>query len=146
MKNHLLLTILLLMSISFSCNSTKDTANSAQNNTALEGQVWQLEKWVSNDKIKEAKTLEAISLLFTDKAKQLNGSDGCNNFFANYRVEDKILIIEISGGTKKYCGEESAKDEQYFKTFLSSRPMYKIHKGNLILETKSDIITFNPQK
>lgn len=146
MKNHPILTILLLMSLCFSCNSTKDTANSTQNNTILEGHVWQLEKWVSNDKIRETKTLETISLLFTDKVSQLNGSDGCNNFFATYTVEGEILIIKISGGTKKYCGEESAKDEQYFKSFLQSKPMYKIHKGNLILETKTDIITFNPQK
>jgi heat shock protein HslJ len=146
MKKYPLLTILVLMTLCFSCNAAKDTAKTSKNPTQLEGQVWQIENWVSNDKVRKLNTLEPISILFTDTTKQINGSDGCNRFFANYTLEGKELIVKISGGTKKYCGEESAKDEQYFWSFLQSKPIYKIHKEKLILESKTDIITFNPQK
>jgi len=146
MKNYPLLTILVLMTLCFSCNAAKDTAKSSENPIQLEGQVWQLDNWISNDSVRKINTLESISLLFTDTTKQVNGSDGCNRFFATYALEENVLVIKMSGGTKKYCGKESSIDEQYFWSFLQSKPLYKIHKGKLILETKTDLVTFNPLK
>jgi heat shock protein HslJ len=146
MKNLPFLSLLLLLFFSVSCTQNKKSVSVKPAPNLLSSETWVLESWFTNDSLRTMHTMESIQLSFDDSTKRINGNDGCNNFIASYAYDESRLTVKMGGGTKKYCGEESAKDEQYFQQFIQSKPSYLVRDGILILESSSDKLKFNPQK
>ena len=146
MKLNSILYFLLLVVIYSSCNSSKKTSQEAKPEDTITSHTWVLESWFSNDSLKNMQTMDAIELLFDESNMRINGIDGCNSFVASYGYDTNRLVVKMGAGTKKYCGENSAKDEQLFHQFLGSRPSYEIRNGILILNTPKDKLQFNPKK
>jgi heat shock protein HslJ len=146
MKSISILYLFLLLGVFNSCNSSKKASQETKPEDTITSNAWVLDTWFSNDSLKTMHTLDTIELLFDESNMRLNGSDGCNTFIASFGYESNFLIIKMGAGTKKYCGEASAKDEQLLHQFLGSKPSYQIKNGVLILSTAKDKLHFNPKK
>ena len=145
MHSKSILTILLLMVFYSSCNSTKKTSNTEVKEISILDQEWVLTSWEKNEIIQEVKTQSPIKMNLDSTEKRMTGNDGCNNFFGGYTFDAEVLLIGNTGGTKMYCGEESSKWEQSFSKLIQSKPRFTLDKNTLILKTKTDKLTFNPQ-
>lgn len=142
--NRFLITLMLMVFI-ISCDSNKQVSKGENAEAMLSDHTWVLKSWQTNDVIRKTSTQSIIHVTFDDTKMQLTGVDGCNNFFGSYNIDDFKLIVENLGGTKKYCGDDSAVDEQAFLRLLQEKPEIYIHENKLSLKTKSDIVIFNPQ-
>lgn len=91
-------------------------------------------------------TMQTIHLLFDEEKSQLSGNDGCNDFFAGFKLEGDQLNIGPKGGTKKYCGDESAIDERAFSQFLEKTIIVSFNGKNLQLSSDSEVLTFKVKK
>lgn len=143
MKSLSKLSFFFIFFLLTSCNSKKQTTLHTNEEHSISSQTWVLASWMDNNIVRKLQTLESIQLTFNDSSNSIQGVDGCNSFFATYNINKDILIIKAGGGTKKYCGEESAKDEQDFIIFLEAKPTYIIEKGKLELSTKTEKLIFN---
>ena len=145
MKRLSILFLAYTLIINTSCNLKKEGSKTSNEELDLTSNTWVLDSWSKNDESYAFKTMESIQLTFVDSSKSINGNNGCNNFFASYSTDQNSLSVKAAGGTKKYCGEESSKDEQNFMDFLQSIPTYKIQSDQLLLETNTEKLLFNNQ-
>ncbi len=95
----------------------------------LDGTSWLL---VSQE---ERDPLPGIDIIAGFDAGSVQGSSGCNNFGASYRIDgDKIEIGEVESTLMACIEPEGAIDqEQEFITLLSSSEGYNITDGQLQL-------------
>lgn len=133
---------LLLFVLLSSCESKKNTTNSSDLLSSFYNTSWELDSWKSGSEMKELSTMQTIHLLFDDEKQQLSGNDGCNDFFAGFKLDGEKLNIGPTGGTKKYCGDESAKDERAFTKFLEQNISAEMNGKKLQLSSTTEILIF----
>ncbi len=104
--------------------------NKAQN-TALEGTNWQLSGLVENDAVSSTIVDEKITLKFENG--QVNGSSGCNLYFADYTLDGEKVTLGTLGGTEMACEDEIAQREAAFLTALGQTAGYQIERTTLTL-------------
>jgi heat shock protein HslJ len=103
---------------------------------------WELSSWKSGDESHLIDTMIPITLFFDKEKNQLSGSDGCNNFFAGFKLKDAILNIGPTGGTKKYCGDESSAIEKDFHLFLEKELTANMNEKKLQLTSDTELLIF----
>ncbi len=78
---------------------------------------------------------------------QLNGNAGCNNYFADYKVDGNTLTIGDTGATAKLCEDDIMAEEADFFAALSKVVSYQITGTTLQLRDVDDntLISFTRQ-
>lgn len=137
---------LILIALISSCESKKNITESVDLSSFIYDSSWVLDSWKSGSEEKSLSTMQTIELQFDEEKKQLSGNDGCNNFFAGYKLDGEKLNIGPTGGTKKYCGDESSSDEKAFLKFLEKTLKAEVNGKNLQLSSDTDVLTFKAQK
>ena len=143
MKLNLCLSLFFLISIFSSCGSNADTSKNFEADTVhLNDHTWELASWEKDGEAYQNQFMETCTILFDNHAKKLQGSDGCNAFSATYNLEGNMVSSGPIAGTKKYCGEESSKDEQAFHEVLSSFEITALDDEKLVIKHGSQILIF----
>ena len=79
---------------------------------AIEGTVWKLVSYNQQPILAESE----ITAEFTEG--RVNGSAGCNLYFADYQLDNPELNIETIGSTKKACPNDLMEQETTYLNFL----------------------------
>ena len=95
----------------------------------LAGTSW-LATFVLTESANDVASLGSIqaakpTLTFGDGG-QLNGNAGCNDYFANYKVDGSMLTISDSGATAKLCEDNIMTEETDFFIALDKVVSYQI--------------------
>ncbi len=146
MYTRTILKSLLFILLFTSCNSKKNTISNDDKTNKLYENEWFLVSWTSKNSPHTINTMEIIQLKLDNETLQLSGNDGCNQFFASYEFKDEQLTIGPTGGTKKYCGEESSIDEKALIEFLQQKIKVDFVGKKLQLKSGDDILLFSPTK
>ena len=137
-----ILNLFILLVLLSSCNSKKSTTSSPSDPNKLYENGWILIGWKIDSKDHAVKSMETITLNFNKEEEQVSGNDGCNQFFGTYKIIGDTLRIGPTGGTKKYCGEESSADERAFISLLQEELHYMITDGELHLKGIKEELIF----
>jgi len=129
-----------------SCNSKKNTISIDDKTNKLCENEWFLVSWTSKNSPHTINAMEIIQLKFDNETLQLSGNDGCNQFFGSFEYKDELLTVGPTGGTKKYCGEESSIDEKAFIEFLQQKLKVDFIGKKLQLKSSDDVLLFGPTK
>ena len=118
---RLLLSIVMLSTMAIACTDNSDDTtvvppaneeseiNQESNVTqpnAIEGKVWKLVSYNQQPILAESE----ITAEFTEG--RVNGSAGCNSYFADYQLNNAQLNIERVGSTKRACPDVEGLMEQ----------------------------------
>ncbi len=82
--------------------------------TLLTGGVWMLESMVNNGTVVNLVPNTTITAAFTANGA-LNGSSGCNSYFASYNVTGNAIKIGKAVSTLMFCGEPTGIMDQESK-------------------------------
>jgi len=112
---------------------------------ALEDIKWVLTDYSVNDVTKSLLPDRDVTILFISKDKEVNGSGGCNSYFASYQVDGSNLSIPGPiAVTEMWCGDEIGEQERIYLEALQAAESYKvegdklsINCGNIVLYFKS---------
>ena len=77
------------------------------------------------------------TLLF-DKDGKISGNAGCNDYFANYKVNGSGLLFSAIGSTKMFCGEGLMAEETAFLAALEKASSYHITANSLQIFAEDD--------
>lgn len=116
----------------------------------LAGTSW-LATFVLTESTNDVASLGSIqaakpTLTFGDESR-LNGNAGCNDYFADYKVDGSALTISDSGATAKLCEEDVMTEETAFFAALDKVVSYQITGTSLQLLDADDntLISFTRQ-
>jgi len=146
MYTRTILKSLVFIMLFASCNSRKNTISIDDKTNKLYESEWFLVSWTKKNTPHEINTMERIQLKFDKETLQLSGNDGCNQFFASFEYKDELLTVGPTGGTKKYCGEESSMDEKAFIEFLQQKLNVDFIGEKLQLKSADEVLLFSPEK
>lgn len=141
-----ILKLFILLVLLSSCNSKKSTTSTPSDPNKLYESSWILNSWKIDGNDHAINSMETITLNFNKEEEQVSGNDGCNQFFGTYKIHGDTLQIGPTGGTKKYCGEESSADERAFIRLLQEDLSYEFKDGNLHLRGQKNELIFNADK
>lgn len=103
---------------------------------------WNLVSLNSNDTEISLDEPENPAFVTFDGSK-LNGNAGCNAFFGNYTLKDKMLVVEGVGTTRKMCDEKSmAIEDSLIKVFADGSSELSINGDTLIIQKENTKATF----
>ena len=143
MKSKFSFFLSILMISLISCQSNSKTAkNFTADPLTLDSHAWALDKWEKDGKDHQNSFMEECFIQFDNNLKQVQGSDGCNNFNGTYQLEGNKVTMGPLASTKKYCGEESAKDEKNFHSLLSAFEITELTAEKLVIKNDSDMLIF----
>ncbi|QFT78520.1 DUF1131 family protein [Erythrobacter sp. THAF29] len=118
----------------------RDRINELQDDpdaTNLAGTSWKAAR-IAGDRIPESID---INLKF-DTDGRLNGSSGCNRYFASYMLEGRQLRVSQVGGTRRMCPELEMLAETRFLDALGKTEGWGMRNGELILFGTGAELTF----
>ena len=147
-------TIALLVLLISSCNSDKylvdkngfnQVPSENDNMEQLSKGFYYLDNWKIDNKLYTYNSKDSLLIKLDLKGNKIQGNDGCNTFFGTFTLDQGVMQIGPTGGTKMYCGDQSAKTEKAFRTFLEQEIKIQLKKGALILSTDKENLLFYPK-
>jgi heat shock protein HslJ len=107
----------------------------------LEGTSWDVISY-NNGREAVVGVLEGTEISLNFEAADLNGSAGCNNYFAGYTVDGSNITVEPVGSTMKLCSEPEGVMEQEaaYLAALQTAATFTIEGGQLWIRTAEDAI------
>ena len=148
---RLLLSIVMLSTMAIACTDNSDDTtvvppaneeseiNQESNVTqpnAIEGKVWKLVSYNQQPILAESE----ITAEFADG--RVNGSAGCNSYFADYQLDDAQLNIERSGSTKKACPNDLMEQETTYLNSLNKAESVAVVDNVLTINTPDGDLVF----
>ncbi|MGC1309573.1 MAG: META domain-containing protein [Phormidesmis sp.] len=143
------LSIVMLSAIALACTEPPDdsaemppTGESTEEVTpemmsAIEEKTWSL---VSYD---EQPVLADSEITLELSAGQLNGSAGCNQYFADYQLEAGQLSVGAAGSTRKICLEGGVMaQESAYLSLLQQAQSAEVTDNGLIIQTAEGNLVF----
>lgn len=103
--------VILLLSISIVLLTLIVACCIGQESGELEGILWRLDSY-ADQQGNLVKVLRNTKITAQFKEGTVNGSAGCNTYFASYRISGSALIIGPIGITEMYCTEPDGIMEQ----------------------------------
>lgn len=129
----ILATCLLALVSMGGCKSNKDTVVINAKPQLEEGTVWNLVSVKAKQIVYEPNQLPA-TIQFNPESGVLNGSAGCNHFYANYKDHgDGTMEISELTSTKMACPEPFMKIERTYLPVLSKVDGYRVGEYTLEL-------------
>ncbi|MGB3299902.1 MAG: META domain-containing protein [Phormidesmis sp.] len=105
---------------------------------AIEGTTWKLVSYSQTPVLPESEiTLELAN-------GKLNGSAGCNSYFADYKLDNNQLMVDRAGATKKFCGEPGvmAQEDAYLSLLQQTDSAIAVTGNSLTIETSEGNLVF----
>jgi heat shock protein HslJ len=90
--------------------------------------------------------VQRTSLTLRFDSEQLAASAGCNSMFGAVSLDGDVLAVQALASTQMACDEAIMRQEQWFGTFLTSRPTLSLAGSTLALTSGGDVITFEEQQ
>lgn len=143
MKLGMILLAVLLVSIIMvsSCRTDADES-------ALVDGVWVLETYGEPDNLKSVLQDTEITATFNSDERDVTGSAGCNQYFADYVVKgNNLSILEPIGQTEMACPEPEGvmeQERQYF-IILKSAESYQIQGKELRINCGEKVLVYTTQ-
>ena len=103
---------------------------------AIEGTVWKLISLTRQPILAESE----ITAEFTEG--RVNGSAGCNLYFADYQLDNAQLNIETIGSTKKACPNDLMEQETTYLNFLDRAESTAVVDNVLTINTPDGDLVF----
>lgn len=107
----LILSLCLLAALAVAC-STESSA------TELSGKTWELVSMKIDGQPYPLLEDRVVSLSFDFETGNLNGSAGCNQYFAGFEVKNEKLILSMPGATEMFCFPDTLMTQEY--TYLQA--------------------------
>ena len=114
--------------------------NSQVPSTTLENTTWVLESYGKQGNLQAVLEGNEISAVFKMDEGTVNGSAGCNNYFASYELNGNQLSVSDAGMTMMFCGEPEGimEQEDKYMTLLQSAKTFQIKNNKLWLFSIDD--------
>ena len=123
---HTILLALMLLACSTACTAAPAVK------TGLKDVAWKLETYLdAQGQAVNALPDSEVTLEFS--ADQVNGSAGCNRYFASYTLAGQKLTLGPAGATMMACDEPRMAQESAFLAALGQVVSYRIQSGKLEL-------------
>lgn len=106
----------------------------------LQGTSWKLTMFGPNDTLTPVLPDSEITLNFD--FSQINGSAGCNGYFAEATAENGTLSIGLIGSTLMACSEEIMQQEADFLAALAEVTSYTLADNQLTLQYEDGVLVF----
>jgi len=116
--------------------------------TTLENTTWVLESYGKQGNLQAVLEGNKISAVFKMDEGTVNGSAGCNNYFASYELNGNQLSISDVGATRMFCGEPEGlmEQEDQYITLLQGAKTFQIKDNQLwIFSIDDQVLVFNAQ-
>ena len=97
-----LIILLLILSVSIGCNSSKETSNKNKTETVMLSGKYTIATMSNKDVASKAMTLT-----FDTETNGVSGKATCNSFFGSYSQTGNELDFSRLGSTKMYCDDMS---------------------------------------
>ena len=104
--------------------------------SAIEGKVWNLVSYNQQPILAESE----ITAEFAEG--RVNGSAGCNSYFADYQLDDTQLNIETIGSTKKACPNDLMEQETAYLNLLDKAESAAVEENMLTINTPDGDLVF----
>lgn len=117
------------------------TPGSRPESSELQGTSWILTSFGPNDN--QTAVLPDTELTLNFDGEQINGSAGCNSYFADVAVEDGTLSVGLVGSTLMACMDEGVmQQESEFVSMLAEATRYTLRGNRLTLHTDRGSLQF----
>lgn len=105
---------------------------------AIEGKTWNPVSYNQTPVLPDTE----ITLELADG--RLNGSAGCNSYFADYQLENSQLIVERVGSTKMTCGEPGVMEQEtaYLNLLQQATNNVAVTENAMTVETPEGSLVF----
>ncbi len=120
--------ILMGLAALVSCSTDQEDSDSALQETLI-GTTWELTELNSRDVLPEV----PIILSFTDSIN-INGSGGCNRYFAEYTLNKSKLKLGPIGSTRMTCPEDTVRQEDLYFEALQQAKSVQVNADQLLIE------------
>lgn len=126
------------------CQNTTDnnaaiepTGGTADMVTDAEGKLWKLVSY------NETPVLAGSEITLELADGKLNGSSGCNTYFADYQIEGSQLMVDQAGSTRKACEPDvMAQETAYLNLLQQANSVIAITNSVLTIETAEGNLMF----
>jgi heat shock protein HslJ/uncharacterized protein YraI len=107
----------------------------------LEGTAWSVVHY-NNGREAVVGLLEGTEITLNFDEIDLNGSAGCNNYFAGYEVQNDNMLVDPPGSTSMFCETPQGVMEQEaaYLTALETAATWRVEGDQLWLRTAEDAI------
>lgn len=105
----------------------------------LEGIEWHLME-VSGSPVSPLRGERQPFIIFDGTKKQVNGFNGCNNFFSDYKIDDSSMNFAPVGATRMFCEGTAGEVEMKFMQALGKTRSWEIRDSLLILLDNGDVL------
>ncbi len=110
---------------------------------ALEDTVWVLQSYGDPGNLKAVLADTETTATFDSAEGKVEGSAGCNNYFASYEVQGSQLSIPGPiGATMMSCGDQIDEQERHYLATLESAESYEIDGDELRINCGSQVLIF----
>ncbi len=127
------------------CAETSSTNDTEVN--WIEDIDWILESYGEQGNLQSPIAGTQITATFDSAEGQVRGSAGCNSYFGDYQINDK-LSIPVLANTEMYCLEPEGvmeQEYQYLRT-LQSAESYQIQDGKLQINCGEQALIYTAQE
>ena len=107
---------------------------------SIEGTVWKLVSYNQQPILAESE----ITAEFAEG--RVNGSAGCNSYFADYQLDNAQLSIERAGSTKKACPNDLMEQETTYLNFLNKAESTAVVDNVLTINTPDGDLVFEAKE
>jgi heat shock protein HslJ len=90
--------------------------------------------------------VKGTSLTVRFDSEQLAASAGCNSMFGAVSLDGEVLAVQALASTQMACDDAIMRQEQWFATFLTSRPKLSLEGSTLTLTSDGDVVTLEEQQ
>jgi len=98
----------------------------------LEDTQWVLESYGEQGNLQPLIEETRITAIFDSTEKQVHGSAGCNSYFGDYQINDKLSIPWLANTEMACLDPEGVMDQEYeYLKTLRSAESYQIQNGKL---------------
>ena len=131
MRNSVILSIMLLVTMVSGLTACAAAA------TAFEDKHWVLESYGEEGNLQDVLEGTQITAVFDSTERNINGSAGCNSYFAGYKAEDNALTVSDIANTEMYCLEPEGvmEQEQRYLTLLGQAATFAVEDNRLTIFT-----------
>jgi len=138
------LTIVIVFSFSTGCNQVSGIKPGQihvipSDAKRLEGVEWHLVE-VSGSAVPPLRSERRPFIIFDGTKKRVNGFNGCNNFFSDYKIADSSMNFGPIGATRRFCEGIAGEVETKFMQALGKTRLWEIRDGLLILLDNRDVL------
>lgn len=130
----LIISIFTLVTLSTSCNSSKEHMQKITADNNLSG------SYIITDLDAAKLKTNTLTINFDDATKKVSGFAGCNSFFGNYTVINNTINFSNIASTKKFCGKDIGTTERQLINTLNKVTSFEIKDNILMLHNDNTTI------